>query len=89
MIYEYPAIFSEDKEDPGWINVRFPDILAGVTCGRDMDNAIYMAKDLLELMLTGSPKQCYGPSKIEDLQKEYPGATILMVQVEIDEIVPC
>ena len=89
MTYEYPAVFLVDKEDPGWINVKFPDILCGVTCGKGMDNAIYMAKDLLTMMLTDSPKQCLGPSKIEDVQKEFPGAVIIMIEVEIDEVVSC
>ena len=89
MIYEYPAIFSPDAEDEGWINVKFPDIICGVTCGTSMENAIYMAKDLLKLMLTSSPKQCLGPTPIEELRKEYPDATILLIEVEIEEVVPC
>lgn len=89
MIFEYPAIFSEDPEDPGWINVSFPDIDAGVTCGTDMDNAIFMAKDLLHLMLTTAPKQCHGPTPLEDLRKEFPGANIIMIEVEVDEVVAC
>ena len=89
MTFEYPAVFTVDKEDPGWINVKFPDILCGVTCGKGMDNAIYMAKDLLHLMLTTAPKQCYGASKIEDIKKNYPGAVIVLIEVEVDEVVDC
>lgn len=89
MIFEYPAIFTPDPEDDGWVNVEFPDIICGVTCGTDMDNAIYMAKDLLELMLTTAPKQCLGPTPIKVLKRKYPDATIILIQVEIDEVVPC
>ena len=89
MVFEYPAIFKEDEEDKGWINVKFPDIVCGVTCGTDMDNAIYMAKDLLKLMLTTAPKQCLGPTPIDELRKEYPDDIIIMIEVEIDEIVSC
>ena len=89
MIYEYPAVFTVDKEDVGWVNVKFPDIFAGVTCGKGMDEAIFMAKDLLKLMLTDSPKQCLPPSRIEDVKKEFPGAVVIMIEVEIDEVVEC
>ena len=89
MIFEYPAIFSVDKDDPNWVNVQFPDIYPGVTCGEGMDDAIYMAKDLLRLMLTSAPNQCFPPTKLDKLRKEYPGATIIMIEVENDEIVDC
>ena len=89
MIYEYPAIFTIEEDDPEWYNVKFPDIMCGVTCGKGMDNAIFMAKDLLYCMLTEAPKQCFPPSKVEELEKEYPGQTIVLIEVEIEEVVDC
>ena len=81
----YPAIFREDKEDIGWINVSFPDIWGGVTCGKGMDNAIYMAKDLLKLMLEDAPAQCEPPHSLKETRKNFPKENVQMVTVEVDE----
>lgn len=71
---EYPAVFEKDGEDEGWISVTFPDIIPGVTCGKGMEAAYKMAEDLLALMLDDAPQQCFPPSTIEKLWKEYPKA---------------
>lgn len=83
MKVSYPAIFREDKEDPSWINVSFPDIWGGVTCGKGMDDALFMAKDLLKLMLETAPIQCERPSSLEETQKNFPNELIKMVTVDI------
>lgn len=83
MKVSYPAIFREDKEDPSWINVSFPDIWGGVTCGKGMDDALYMAEDLLKLMLETAPIQCERPSSFEETQKNFPNELIKMVTVDI------
>ncbi|WP_018659895.1 type II toxin-antitoxin system HicB family antitoxin [Allofustis seminis] len=44
----YYAIFNFDVDG---INVSFPDIDGAFTCGEDMHEALYMAKDLLEGLL--------------------------------------
>ena len=78
----YPAIFKEDKEDPSWINVSFPDIWCGVTCGKGMEEALYMAKDLLKLMLETSPMQCEKPHSLEETQANFPDEIVKLVTVE-------
>lgn len=83
MKVSYPAIFREDKEDSTWINVSFPDIWGGVTCGKGMDDALFMAKDLLKLMLETAPIQCERPSSLEETQKNFPNELIKMVTVDI------
>ena len=83
MKISYPAIFKEDKEDPSWINASFPDIWGGVTCGKGMDDALYMAKDLLKLMLETAPIQCERPSSLEETQKNFPNELVKMVTVDI------
>lgn len=83
MKVSYPAIFREDKEDPSWINVSFPDIWGGVTCGKGMDDALFMAKDLLKLMLETAPIQCERPSSLEETQKNFPNELVKMVTVNI------
>jgi len=85
MIYKYPAIFRVDKEDSKRINVSFPDIFGGVTCGIGKENAIFMAKDLLKLMIQRAPNQCEKPSSIEEIQHKFPGEEVIIIEVEIDE----
>ena len=85
MKYVYPAVFSVDLKDPEYIGVQFPDIIPGVTFGDSFDDAMFMAKDLLKLMLTEAPQQCFPPSTIERVQKEYPGKRVVLVEVEIED----
>lgn len=84
-LVEYPAIFRKDNENPVYINVSFPDILAGNTFGEGMEDAMYMAKDLLKMMLEDIPEQCMPPHSLEETQKNFPNEEILMVRVEIDK----
>ena len=83
MKISYPAIFRLDEEDPSWINVSFPDIWGGVTCGKGMDEALYMAKDLLKLMIETAPMQCEKPHSLEETKANFPEEQVLMVTVEI------
>ncbi len=46
----YPAIFS--REEDGSYNVVFPDLEGAFTFGIDFKEALYMAKDCLELNLS-------------------------------------
>ena len=49
MKYIYPAIFTEENE--GGYSVNFPDIDGCFTCGDDLNDALFMANDVLSLML--------------------------------------
>lgn len=51
MKYVYPAVFYKDKELPDTYTVIFPDVEGAVTCGYSLYEAIYMAEDVLNLML--------------------------------------
>jgi len=48
--YLYYAIF--EPEDGGY-NVTFPDLPGCITCGDDMPDALYMARDVLEGWMIG------------------------------------
>lgn len=48
MKYAYPAIFT--KEEKGY-SVLFPDLDGCYTCGDDMNDALYMASDVLAFTL--------------------------------------
>ena len=46
--YIFPAIFSEETDG---FNISFPDLPGAFTCGEDFEDAMYMAKDCLEVYL--------------------------------------
>ena len=52
MKYVYPAIFTPVEELQGYYAVEFPDIKAAVTQGKDLYDAIFLAEDLLNFVLT-------------------------------------
>lgn len=46
--YIYPAIF---QEEDGGFNVSFPDLPGALTCGDNLEEALFMAKECLGLYL--------------------------------------
>ncbi len=46
--YIFPAIFSEET---GGFNISFPNLTGAFTCNEDFEDAMYMAKDCLEVYL--------------------------------------
>lgn len=77
--------FWKDEDDPKWINVTIPDIFSGVTCGDGKDHAIYMAKDLIRLMLLEAPNQCFEPKTLKETEKNFPNKKVVMVEVKMEE----
>ena len=69
MKYVYPVIF---EEDDGKIGVTVPDIPSTFTFGDDMADAIYMAQDVIAMMIAScyedEGKEPPKPSKIEDIK---------------------
>ena len=53
MRYAYPAIFTTEKKG---YSVRFPDLEGCYTCGDDLQDALYMAEDVLAFTLFGYEK---------------------------------
>jgi len=84
MKYAYPVILEEELEDEdGGINVTVPDIFGGVTCGKGEEDAIFMAKDMIKLMLVEAPGQCFPPKSLKETQNNFPDKKVIMVEVEI------
>ena len=81
----YPAIIERDKEDKSWLNVTFPNIIPGMTCGDSFDNAIFMAKDLLRLMIETEPERCFIPDGIEKIKHDNPGKEVMLIEIEVSE----
>ncbi len=81
MKYLYPVILEPDAS--GGFCVTVPDIFGGVTCGEDEADAIFMAKDLIRLMLTEAPAQCNPPRTLEETQRSFKCKRVVAVEVEI------
>lgn len=81
MKYSFPAIFSVDKEDPKLINVFIPDIPGAVTFGQDLENARYMAKDLLVAL--SEEVKIATASSLQQTKQNFPDKIVEMVEVEI------
>lgn len=83
MKYVYPVIFEEAEE--GGYNVTVPDIPGTFTCGDDMADAIYMAEDVIAMMLVDyedEKKTIPVPSKIEDIKTD---GIVSLVVADTDE----
>lgn len=69
--YVYPAIFTPEEE--GGYSVFFPDLESCYTCGNDLQDAMFMANDVLAFVLYDyetEGRKIPAPSKAEDIQKE-------------------
>lgn len=67
--YAYPAIFT--PEEGGGYSVRFPDLEGCFTCGDNMADALFMAEDVLALVLYGyesDARTIPAPSATSDLK---------------------
>ena len=83
MKYVYPVIF---EENDGKIGITVPDIPSTFTFGNDMADAIFMAQDVIAMMIaTGyedEGKEPPTPSKIEDIKTK---GIVSLVVADTDE----
>lgn len=86
MKYIYTVIFDDAKEfaEEG-INVVAPDIFGGVTCGDNYDDAVFMAKDLIKIMLEDAPNQCQKPTPYERMKELFPDRRLVVIEVEVEK----
>lgn len=83
MKYVYPVIF-EDAEEGGYV-VTVPDIPCCFTQGEDMADAIFMAEDVIAMMLADYEDRGEAvptPSKIEDIKTN---GVVSLVRADTDE----
>ncbi|WP_028125591.1 type II toxin-antitoxin system HicB family antitoxin [Eremococcus coleocola] len=81
-MYLYYAIFSKEGHQ---YNVSFPDLDGAFTCGDDMNDALYMAKDLLEgwlLVAENEGDEIPPASEPESIQTEK-GDLIVPIQADL------
>ena len=65
--YIYPAIFNYEDEQ---ITISFPDLPGCFSCGKDDQDALFMAKDALGLYLVSAEEdgeELKSPSKLNDI----------------------
>lgn len=85
MKYVYPAVF-EEAEEGGYI-VTVPDVPCTFTQGDDMADAIFMAEDVLAMMLADyedSKKTVPPASDIKEMEKTSNGV-VSYVMADTDE----
>ena len=82
--YIYPAIFTE--ENHGAYSVRFPDVDGALTCGEDLQDALFMASDALSLMMVGIEDEHQpipAPSDIKSIPT-YPNEFCTLISCDTD-----
>jgi len=84
MKYVYPVIF-EDAEEGGYV-VTVPDIPSTFTQGEDMADAIFMAQDVIAMMIAtcyeDEGKEAPEPSRMEDIRTS---GIVSLVMADTDE----
>jgi predicted RNase H-like HicB family nuclease len=85
MVYTYPVCFYPDEDG---ITVDVPDLLGCVTCGHDMNEAIFMAEDAMSGWLYTSLRdgeELPVPTPISEVKAdEYPNGIVSYVRADID-----
>jgi predicted RNase H-like HicB family nuclease len=80
MKYAFPAIFEEDTQTKGAINVVFPDIMGAYTFGMGYEEAMVMAKDLLGALMELDEYKHIKPTPIEQVTTKF--GKVMLVEVE-------
>ena len=83
MKYSFPAVFEQDQTDKNFINVTFPDLMGVVTCGQGMEDARFMAKDVLKSMLAFDYVKNTVATSLEKTAQNFKGKIVEMVEVEV------
>ncbi|MBG9692584.1 pilus assembly protein HicB [Lysinibacillus sphaericus] len=86
--YYFPAIFDPGTNDEQGFTITFPDLPGCITEGSDMDEAVYMAKDVLAGFLYGMEEDGETiPTPSEPSSIDLPqGAFISIIEVRTDYI---
>ena len=87
MQYVYPAIFNYDPDDGGYF-VQFVDAHNIFTSGETLYEAIYMAEDVLALMLVEweeKGKSIPKASDIRDIKLDDPKSFVTLIKADTDE----
>ncbi|MCL1807276.1 MAG: type II toxin-antitoxin system HicB family antitoxin [Oscillospiraceae bacterium] len=82
MKYVYPAILYPDD---GQIGVRVPDLPGCYTFGRDMADALFMAKDAIEIWLWSAENDRETPPPASESIPVNSGETLTLIAADTDE----
>jgi len=79
--YIFNAVFSYDNDG---ISISFPDLPGCFSCGYSTEEAIQMAKESLELYLSGmKEEEIPSPSNLREIKVVSPNQKVFSVQIEI------
>ena len=82
MKYVYPAILYPDD---GKIGVTVPDLPGCHTYGDDKADALFMAKDAIEMWLWNAENNAYPVPPASELLPLEPGETLTLIAADTDE----
>ena len=81
----YPITLEVDEEDKKILNVTIPNIMGAYTFGEGYKDAIFMAKDLLKLMVEECPEQCFPPESVEEVKESYPIRKVETISIKVSD----
>ena len=83
MKYRFPALIKEDKDEPGFVIISFPDLL-GIGSECEIGEEEETAKEILELALETPHRRSIEPTDVEVLRRKFPDRKVIVVEVEVD-----
>ena len=84
MKYKFPALLYEDKDNPGYTVITFPDLLGiGSECEKGKEKET--AEEVLSLALTNSYRRSIEPTNTEILKNIHKDCEVILVEVDKSE----
>ena len=83
MKYVFPALLEEDKNEPGFTVISFPDLL-GIGSECEFGKEEETAKEVLELALSSRLYRNTEPTDIKYLKARFPDYRIILVEADVD-----
>jgi|SRR5579872_3092949 len=87
QFYKYTVVITPDREDPGAFNVSVPAFAEIATFGTSVEEAKFMARDALELVVLSRLEEGEGLPKDKKPTKIAKGAVIEEVVVTVSHTV--
>ena len=83
MEFTFPAVFKLDEQKEGYINVTFPDIPEHSILGVGKEEAVAMAKSLLESLAKEGILENVTPSKLECVKEKFAPLDAELITVDV------
>ena len=83
MKYRFPALCEDDKNEPGFVIITFPDLL-GIGSECEKGKELETAKEILSLALSTKHRRLVEPTNVDILKEKFPECKVIMVEVGVD-----